>query len=252
MKRYSMMLAVVALLMSGCATSPWKQEQAEIYINIASAYMSSGQYALALKELMEAEKMTPRDPKVHYLLGISYFAKEMHDKAMEEFDIALDLKPDYSDVHSFIGTVHINKSQWDQAIESFNKALANPLYQTPAVALYNMGRAYHGKGNYPEAIKKYQEARNKDPYSVPAYLIAQYTGIAYIALGDMDKAISQLNTSLALAPLFYETHYWLGEAYLKMNRRKEAKSAFQTFLKSSPESELTHKAEKSLKDLSIY
>ena len=243
---------MMVLFVSGCATSQWRQEKADVHLNIASAYMGSGQYSLALKELMEAEKFTPKNSKVHYFLGISYYAKELQEKAMDEFKIALNLNPDYSDVYSFIGTIYINNSEWDKAIDAFTKALSNPLYQTPAVALYNMGRAYYGKGYYQEAIKKYEEARSKDPYSVPAYLIAQYIGIAYIALGDADKAIIHLNNSLVLAPSLFESHYWLGQAYLKLNRRKEAISALQIYLKASPESELAQKAKQSLRDLNVY
>jgi tetratricopeptide (TPR) repeat protein len=239
-------------LMAGCATSQYDQEKADVHLNIASAYLGSSQYTSALKELLTAEKFAPKDPRIRYLLGITYFAKDLKKEAMAEFKTALTLKPDYSDVHSFIGTIYINESQWNMAIESFNKALANPLYQTPGVALYNMGRAYYEKGQYREAVKKYEEARLKDPYSVPAYLIAQYTGIAYLASGDMDKAIGYLNQSLSLAPALMTSHYWLGEAYFKSDRRRDAISAFQTYLKDSPDSELAQKAKKRLRDLNVY
>jgi type IV pilus assembly protein PilF len=251
-KKIFVILSVTVLLLSGCATSQWRQEKAEVHLNIASAYMGSNQYALALKELLDAEKLTPKDPKVHYFLGMTYYAKELHENAMEEFKIALDLKPDYSDVHSFIGTIHFNHSQWDKAIDSFNKALANPLYPTPAVALYNMGRAYFGKGQYQNAIKKYQEAKAKDPYSVPLFLITQHTGIAFLYLGDAEQAVTHLKYSLSLAPSLLESHYWLGQAYLKLSRHQDAVSAFQTYLKEAPDSDLAQKAKIILRDLNGY
>jgi len=251
-KKHAVIFVVAILILSGCATSQWRREKADIHLNIASAYMGSNQYALALKELLDAEKLTPKDPKVHYLLGIVYHAKEMPDKAMAELKTALDLKPDYSDVYSFIGTIYMNHSQWDLAIDSFNKALANPLYSTPAVALYNMGRAYFGKGQYRDAVKKYEEARAKDPYSVPLFLIAQHTGIALFHLGDTEKAVVYFNHALVLAPSLIEVNFWLGQSYLKLNRRKDAISAFQTYLKSAPDSDFARIAKKHLEELNVH
>ncbi|MBN1380068.1 MAG: tetratricopeptide repeat protein [Deltaproteobacteria bacterium] len=251
MKKNIIIFTITALLITGCATSEWSKGKADVHLNLATAYMTSGHYALALRELLEAEKFTPDDPKVHYLLGMTYYSKGLRKEAMDELNTALALKPDYSDVYSFVGTMHINDSQWDKAIESFQKALSNPLYQTPSVALYNMGRAYYGKGEYLSAINKYKEAAAKDPYSVPAYLIEQYTGMAYYALGDISNAVNHFKNSLLLAPSLYEAYYWLGQSYLKLNKRKEAISAFQTYLKASPNSNLAEKARKSLRNMNV-
>lgn len=240
---------VVVIFFCGCATTPYDKEQSEIHLNIGSAFISSGQYTLALKELLKAEKMNPREPKIHYYLGLVYFSKDLREQAMDEFETALKLKKDYSEVHTFIGTIYTGESQWDKAIESFARALDNPLYETPGAALYNMGRAYFGKGLYREAIEKYEEAKSKDALSVPLYLIEHYTGIAYLALNRPDNAVDHLLHALSLAPSQIEANYWLGEAYMKQGKQNNAVSSFKTYLKSSANLKYAQNAKNALRTL---
>jgi len=57
---------------AGCATMARQQEQADMHMNVGIAYMQSGKYNAALKELMQADKLGKPNPKVHYYLGVSY------------------------------------------------------------------------------------------------------------------------------------------------------------------------------------
>ncbi|MDI6775635.1 MAG: tetratricopeptide repeat protein [Syntrophales bacterium] len=238
--------------MIGCATNRWKQEEGRVHLNIGIAYIESGQYNAALKELLEAEKLTPKDPKLHYFLGIAYYyGKGLNEKAIDEFNRALDLKPDYSEAHNFLGTIYLSKGLWDKAIESFNKALSNILYDTPAVALSNMGWAYYKKGDYQISLSKYQEAIAREPNTALLPLIEKNMGMVSFARGDMDRAVRHLKKSLELAPSLAESHYWLGECYIRLNNREEAKAAFRAAIKLAPESEYGIKAKKSLDAITL-
>ena len=130
-----------------------------------TAHIQAGQYTPALKELLEAEKLTPNDPTVHYYLGIAYERKGFIDDAVKEFQKAIALKPDYSEAHNFLGTIYLTRGNYDEAIVSFNRALINPLYETPSVPLYNMGRAYKAKGDVRAAYASFSEAIRKEPNS---------------------------------------------------------------------------------------
>ncbi|PJA50671.1 MAG: hypothetical protein CO171_00430, partial [Syntrophobacterales bacterium CG_4_9_14_3_um_filter_49_8] len=239
-------IIVFLIAMMGCATSPRKQERADAYLNVGIAYLGAERYNEALKELLEAEKLNSRDPKIHHYIGISYYGKELNDRAIGEFKKAIALKPDYSEAHNFLGTVYLEMGFWDNALESFKNALSNILYETPDKALFNMGRAYHGKGDYEKALSTYQDAKNKKPNTVPPPLIDHYMGITYFAQGNLEKAVQYLKTSLKEAPFLVESHYWLGQCYIKLNEREKAKAEFQAVIKITPESKLGIAARKSL------
>lgn len=246
--KYGLVLGLVIMALA-CGTSPWKQEKANAHLNIGIAYLGSERFNDALKELMEAEKYAPDDPQVHYYMGIAYYGKALPDKAVDEFKKAISLKSDYSEAHNFLGVIYLEKGLWDDAIRSFGYALSNILYETPDKALFNMAKAYHGKGEYSRALSLYEEAKTKRPQTVPVPFIDHHIGITFFAKGDIDKAIQYFNASLAQAPALVESRYWLGQCYIRLNQMEKAKAEFKAILKITPDSELGKAAKRSLDEI---
>ena len=233
-----MLLSLLLLVgLAACANQARQQSLAGNHIHIGSAYLGTGQYNNALKELQEAEKLTPDDPRVHYLLGIAYHGKGLTDRAIAEFKSAIALKPDDSEVHNFLGVIYLERGRWDEAIASFNRALANVLYDTPAATLYNLGSAYYEKGLYDPALKHFQDAAVSDPYTVLMPLIEKGMGMAWFAKGDTQEAVRHFLKSIELAPSLAESHYRLGLCYRRLNRHDAALTAFQAVIRLAPDSE---------------
>jgi tetratricopeptide (TPR) repeat protein len=246
LKRFA--VAVVFLFgVTACGmSSPWKKEQADSHINIGVAYLGSERFTEALKELLQAEEFTPRDPQVHYYLGIAYNGKGLIDKAVSEFTQAVSLNPEYSEAHNFLGNIYLGRGQWDKAIDAFKKALSNIMYETPDKALFNMGRAYYGKGDYRMALKLYAEAKITKPNTVPMPLLDHHMGMASYAEGNYPQAFQYFRKAIDQAPSFLESRYWLGHCYIKMHAPDRAKEEFKSIIKAAPESDLAVEARKSL------
>ena len=244
-----LLLLLLPIGLAACANQAQLREQAGAHINVGSAYLGSGQYNSALKELLEAEKLTPADAKVHYLLGISYRLKGLDEKAIAEFQKALSLLPDYSEAYNYLGEVYLEKGRYDDAIASFNSALANIFYDTPSVSLYNLGRAYYEKREYDHALKYYRDAAEKDPDTVLMTWIEKNIGMCWLAKGETEEALRHFQKSLTLAPSLAESHYWIGLCYQKLKRQADADAAFRTAVKLAPESEVGRKAKEQLKNV---
>jgi type IV pilus assembly protein PilF len=249
MKAWPVFILLTSLLFTSCLKTPWDYEQAGIHMNLGTAYIESNQYNPALKELLEAEKYTPNDARIHYYLGITYHGKSLSDKAIAEFKRAIDLKPDYSEAHNFLGILYTNAGQWDMAIDAYKKALTNILYDTPALALNNMGWAYYQKGDYPMAMSKYYEALSREPNTVLMPIIEKSMGLVSLKLDQPEEAIRHLKKALAVVPNYIEAQYWLAECYAKKNDWENAKKQFQLLAKTAPDSEFGIKAQKRLDDL---
>jgi len=239
-------LAACVIAVAACALSPWDQERADAHLNVGTAYLGSGRYNDALKELLEADKLSPRNPTVHYYMGISYYRKGFTDNAVDEFKKALALKPDYSEAHNYLGFMYLEKGQWDNAIKSFNDALSNVLYETPDKALFNLGMAYQGKKDYEKALKYFDEARNKRPNTVPLALIDLHMGLTCYDQGDYKKAITYFKSSIKTDANLLPSHYEMGLSYLKLNEPEKAKAEFKAIIDVAPDSELGKEAKKNL------
>jgi len=243
-------LLVCVLATAACALSPWDQERADAHVNIGTAYLGSARYNDALKELLEAEKLSPRDPNVHYYLGITYYRKGMIDNAADEFKKALSLKPGYSEVQNYLGVIYLEKGQWDQAVQYFKDTLSNPLYETPDKALFNLGMAYQGKKDYEKALKYLEEAKSKRPNTIPPGLIDLHAGLTCYDQGDYKKSITYLKSSIKADPNLLQARYTMGLAYLKLHDSEKAKTEFKAILEAAPDTELGTEARKSFDAIS--
>jgi len=246
-KRTLPLCLMMLIGLGACANPARLQEQAGGHIRMSTAYLAASQYNGALKELLQAEKLTPEDPQVHFLLGVTYHGKGLDDKAIAEFQRAVTLKPDDSEAHNYLGAIYLEKGRWDDAIASFKRALANIVYETPATALYNLGRAYYEKGQYDTAMRHYQDAAAKEPDGVLMHWIEKGMGVTSLTKGDLDGAVRHLRKAIALAPSLAESHYWLGLCYRKLGRSEDAVKSFQAAVKLAPESEFGRKAGDQLK-----
>ena len=244
--RYFLLVLLLSSL-AACANTARLKSQAGNHINIGSAYLGAGQYNSAIKEFMEAERLRPDNPKVYFLLGIAYHGRGLDDKAIGAFQRAIDLNPDDSAAHNFLGAIYLGKGRLDDAITSFNRALSNTLYDTPATACYNLGRAYYDKGQYDTALRHYRDAAAREPDTVLMPLIEKDMGRIWLAKGDPEEAIRHFLKALEFAPSLPESHYWLGVCYQKQNRMGDAAAAFQAAVKLTPESEFGRKAKQQLK-----
>lgn len=244
-----MSLVVVCLFMAACTNTPWHAQQAEIFLNKGISYIEISRYNNAIKELMEAEKYSPQNPKVHYFLGISYQYKDMKDMAMEEFKKAIALDENYSEAHNYLGVLYMDKELWDEAIESFQKALRNYLYDTPAVAFYNMGWAYYSKNDYQSALNKYQEALRKEPNTYLRPKIEKNIGLVYIKQGKRAQAKFYLERAVAQDGSLLDAYFFLGETCLEIRDTANAKKAFQQVVKMAPQSPFGQKSLQYLQSL---
>ena len=232
-----------------CTNTPWHREQAEIFLNKGISLIEIRQFNSAAKELLEAEKYSPDDHRVHYFLGMAYHGKGMRDKAVEEFKRAISLKKDYSEAHNYLGTLYSDMELWDQAIEEFDRALANPIYDTPDKALYNVGWAYYSKKDYKTALIKYQEALRREPMTYLRPQIEKNIGLVYFDQNNIQEAVQHFKKSVELNPSLYDAHFLLGECYVRIKDTEKAKSAFQTVIKLSPQSSFGQKAKSYLQSL---
>jgi len=246
--RFSVFLCVL-LTIAACASSPWHKEQSELFLNKGISFIELKQYPSALRELLEAKKYNADDYRIYYYLGMVYHAMDMKEKAVDSFQQAISLKDDYSEAHNYLGTLYSDKGLWDKAIVQFDQAVANPLYSTPAVPLYNAGWAYYSKKDYSKAMDSYRRALQREPQTVLRPQIEKNIGLIYFYQSDMSNAIYHFNKSVELNPNLFDAHFFMGECYLKIKDKVNAKRAFQSVVNLAPQSSFGKKAKTYLQSL---
>jgi len=243
----AVLLSLVFLVSCG-ADAARRKEQAGIHTEIGSAYITSGDYAKALKELLEAKELDPGEPKIHYYLAMAYAGQGFEQEALRECREAISLNPDYSEAHNYLGTLYLGRGQAQEAIASFRKALANILYETPAVALYNMGRAYAQMNDYTMAMDSYRRAAERDQRGDILPLIELEMGRISCLKGDYPEAFHHLAKSLDAVPNFLEARYVRAECYRLQGRLDKAREEYKDIIRLAPSSEFAKKAREVLSE----
>jgi Tfp pilus assembly protein PilF len=142
----------------------------------------------ALVAFQKAIRENPKHRDAHYNIGHIYSLREMYPQAEQEFREVLSIDPSYSEASTYLGNVLAEQDRWTEAIESYKRALKNPLYETPDVALYNLGKAQAHLGDMQAAAQSYEDALRVSPANVPTARINLDLGLVYYRLGNNAKA----------------------------------------------------------------
>ena len=178
-------LLVSALLigwLSGCATSEGSAQKSKGYYQEGIASLEYDQQK-AFVSFQKAVKLDPNNKEARYGLGhiLALQGKLVH--AEEEFTAATKLDDSYSEAYTYLGQVLEKQERWTEAIAAFRQALTNPLYATPDLARFHLGRILAHEGNFQGAMEAFEDALVVNPPNVPPALLHLELGRTYYKLG---------------------------------------------------------------------
>ena len=169
---------------------------APAYAGLASSYTWLGFFRVRPRDVMPGAKEAARKAlSLDSRLGAAHLSlgdvKALYDwdweGARREYQTALQINPDDWGAHFSYGLI----------------------YLAP-------------QGRIDEAIREMQRARDLDPLNVT---IGTYLGMLFDFNGQYDKAVSQLQATLAIEPDFAEAYSTLFRAYLDQRKFAEAQAA---------------------------
>ena len=166
--------AIAACVLAGCVTSdgdgnkPLKQEDPEVTaskynIQLGTAYLQQGNFALAKEKLERALKQNPKDPDVHTSLGLLYDRVGEPKLADKHFREALRLAPEKPDLSNNYAVYLCKNGRVDEGVGRFMTVAGNRYYRTPEVALTNAGVCLRTAKRLDEAEQKFVGAIKARP-----------------------------------------------------------------------------------------
>jgi len=216
---------VIVLLTTGCASNKVKKEDEALRLRrLAEAYMAENKLIPAYRELVKAQELTPKDPHIHFDLGVFYYLREKYDLAIEEYKKALRLDADFATARNNLGVVYMEKKQWDKAIETLVPITENYLYATPHYPHFLLGQAYFHKKEYDKAVMRFQEALDLNPDYVYA---RHWLGKTELERGNLEKALRELEKAVNAAPAVAVFYFDLGRAQAALNNMAAARQTLK-------------------------
>ena len=178
-----MLLSVLLIIwLPGCATSDESLQKSKGYYQEGVASLDHDQQK-AFVSFQKAVKLNPSNKEARYGLGHILAQRGKLLQAEEEFRAATRLDENYSEAYTYLGQVLEKQGRWPEAVAAFRQALTNPLYATPDLARFHLGRSLAHESDYQGAMEALEDALVVNPPNVPPALLNLELGRVYYKLG---------------------------------------------------------------------
>lgn len=197
----------------------------------------------ASKESKEVQLLRARST---YEQGLSHLAQNQPSLSLAALQEAVKLDPDNPVYHNSLGVVFLDLRRAPEAEAEFQKAVQlDPSY---AEAHHNTGLAMAEQGRFADAVVAYRQALSLPVYPTPE--VAHYNlGNAYLVLNKTREAEEAFRAAVRLNPKLAGAYYQLGLILTKSGRREEARAAFQAARDIDPSAPFGRAAGEALKTL---
>ncbi len=177
----------LATLLVGCASDKEAVRKSQGYYQEGVASLP-GDRQKAFVSFQKSVLMNPANKEARYALGHVHALQGKVLLAEQQFRQAIKIDESYSEAHTYLGQILAGQDRWDEAIASYKQALANPLYPTPDLARFHLGRALAHQGDLQGSMEAFEDAASASPPSVPPARTHLELGRVYYKLGYTTRA----------------------------------------------------------------
>lgn len=221
----------------GCASTPQtanKQKAAELKMEIGISHLQRNNLPLALKELLGAYELDPKNPYINNNLGIIYFLREKYDLSIKYFSEAIRLSPNFTDAKNNLSRVYIEKKQYSKAKQLLDEVLTDLTYTNVDSAYFNYGLYYFNQKKYEQAklyLAKILSNNRED------CLTQVYYARTLLETTLVKQASEQLEKAMQFC--IYEkaddAHFYSAIAYYRLGNKAKSLSRFEELVTLFPE-----------------
>ena len=145
-----------------------KTEAARIHTELGQKYMQQGNLKVALEDLEKALTYDPNYVDAHTVLALLYERIGDAKQAEDHYRRAAQLRPKGGNELNNYGAFLCKVGRYDESKDYFERAIADPFYNTPDVAMTNEGTCLLKAGKAAEAEPVLRKALDRSPNSAEA------------------------------------------------------------------------------------
>lgn len=143
-------------------------DAARIHTELAQHYLANGDLQTALQKLTTALKFDPDYAPAHTVMAVVYEKINRPADAELHYRKAVELEPTKGSPNNNLGQFLCSIGKFTEAQTYFSKAVADPFYPTPDVALTNAGVCQLRGKDIPGAETSFRDAIARNPNNAEA------------------------------------------------------------------------------------
>jgi len=193
------------------------------------AYTGLSQHDHAIVDLNEYVRRRPKNPWGLFFRHTAYRSLGDLDHALKDLDTAIELDPNTSAFWMNRGQTRIFKGNLDGGFADLSKALTLGSRTDKYAAYVARGDAEFSLSMIDPAIADYTEAIRLDRKQVESqdFRILGGRGSLYLARGDVNRALPDLDLGIRCGPNFVSTYFNRGLAHLRTKQFDQAIADFE-------------------------
>lgn len=212
-----------------------------LHLQIGTGYLSSGNYPLAMSELLKAEQLDPKNPVILNNLGLAFFVRGKLKQAEEKFRAAIAISPRFSDAKNNLGRTLTDEGQAAEAVRILRDVEGDLTYQFPEKTFSNLGIVYFTLGNFKKAeeyLARSLELRRQNCTT------AGYYGRTLLEMKRVAQSAEVLDQAIEFCrkEKFEEPIYFSAMSYFTLGDKEKARARIDELLKDYPKSKYVAKA----------
>ncbi len=168
------LLMCAMLALAGCASdgtggsflgksSDDSKRAAELQVQLAQEYLKRGNLEVARDKLKRALELDPYSAQAHTVSGFLNETIKEYVQAELHYKRAVELRPKDGDMSNNYASFLCRQRRFDEAEALYRRAMSDPFYKTPEVALTNAGICAQDGGNLEQAEAYLREALDRKP-----------------------------------------------------------------------------------------
>lgn len=204
---------------AGLAVDP---QNVQLHYDLGLAYKLKDDLPASMSELKYAEELDPQLPDPYYTLGVLQMQKGDFAQAKAQLEQAVALQPANGEAWSVLGSVDRQAGDDAGAEAALRHAIAlMPSQPSSHITLASILSA-RGDTEGAAAERKVAAELSRAVVSKQRAQFALDSGRAYLARGQVNEAIAQLQTAVTAEPELLDAHLALADALSRAGRNAEA------------------------------
>jgi type IV pilus assembly protein PilF len=166
---WRLLLIAIVVVSAGCASTAEREASdtkrtrlIDTNVQLANGYLQRGELEFAKERLDKALAAEPNHPQANNMMAVLQWRLKDYPAAERHFRNAVSHKED-PDAQNNFGVFLCERDRIEEAETWFKRAVANPRYETPALAYENAGICFFKAKAIPKAEGYFREALRVDP-----------------------------------------------------------------------------------------
>ena len=120
-----------------------------------------GNYESAIADFQKAIELNPNEPTPYENLGKAYYLKGNMQDALQAYQKLIELEPQGDQAQYYLGIVQKAMNQFDHAVQAFTQAIQRN--DQEAIYYFSRGEAYYNLGEFQKAKTDFEEGLSLAP-----------------------------------------------------------------------------------------